>query len=119
MAGRTHLQHALPCTFGYKCAVYLSGLLRHADRLDEIEERCLLVQFGGAAGTLASLGSDDTRPRVRAQLAIELESQDPPITWHVVRDNIAEILKFLALVGGSLGKIAYVRLYKAITLDEL
>jgi 3-carboxy-cis,cis-muconate cycloisomerase len=107
MAGRTHLQHALPCTFGYKCAVYLSSILRHAQRLDEIEKRCLLVQFGGAAGTLASLGSDDTGIRVRAALAQELRLGDPPITWHVARDNIAEILNFLGLVGGSLGKIAY------------
>ncbi|KAJ4293086.1 hypothetical protein N0V90_008368 [Kalmusia sp. IMI 367209] len=107
MAGRTHLQHALPCTFGYKCAVYLSGLLRHAERIEEIEKRCLLVQFGGAAGTLASLGSDRTGLRVRAQLAVELDLQDPYITWHTTRDNIAEVLNFLALIGGSLGKIAY------------
>ncbi|EXK24997.1 3-carboxy-cis,cis-muconate cycloisomerase [Fusarium oxysporum f. sp. melonis 26406] len=59
MAGRTHLQHALPITFGYKCGVWLSGLRRHAERLQQIKERCLLVQFGGAAGTLASLGSSD------------------------------------------------------------
>ncbi|OAL33068.1 hypothetical protein AYO22_00153 [Fonsecaea multimorphosa] len=107
MAGRTHLQHALPCTFGYKCAVYLSSILRHSERLQEIESRCLLVQFGGAAGTLASLGSDDTGLRVREQLAKELGLGNPSITWHVARDNVAEIINFLALVGGSLGKIAY------------
>lgn len=107
MAGRTHLQHALPCTFGYKCAVYLSSIMRHAERLEEIERRCLLVQFGGAAGTLASLGSDDAGIRVRAELAKELQLRDPPITWHSARDNIAEVLNYLGLVGGSLGKIAY------------
>ncbi|OQV03720.1 hypothetical protein CLAIMM_08734 [Cladophialophora immunda] len=107
MAGRTHLQHALPCTFGYKCAVYLSSILRHSERLREIEGRCLLVQFGGAAGTLASLGSDDTGIRVREELAKELGLGNPSITWHVARDNVAEIINFLALVGGSLGKIAY------------
>ncbi|KAI0411294.1 adenylosuccinate lyase [Xylaria grammica] len=107
MAGRTHLQHALPCTFGYKCAIYLSSIVRHLERLREIEKRCLLVQFGGAAGTLASLGADDTGVKVRSQLAKELGLRDPPITWHVTRDTIAEILNFLALVGGSLGKIAY------------
>ncbi|KAB8269009.1 L-Aspartase-like protein [Aspergillus minisclerotigenes] len=106
MAGRTHLQHALPCTFGYKCAVYLSSILRHRDRLCEIERRCLLVQFGGAAGTLASLGSDRTGILVRTQLAKELELEDPMITWHVARDSIAEVLNFLALIGGTLGKIA-------------
>lgn len=106
MAGRTHLQQALPVTFGYKCAVYLSAFQRHISRLNELEPRCLLVQFGGAAGTLASLGEDDTGIRVRKQLAIELSLLDSPITWHVVRDNIAELTNYLALVGGSLGKIA-------------
>lgn len=106
MAGRTHLQHALPVTFGYKCAVYLSGIQRHVSRLREIEKRCLCVQFGGAAGTMASLGSGDAGLAVRAALARELGLADPPITWHVARDNIAEVLNFLALVGGSLGKIA-------------
>lgn len=106
MAGRTHLQHALPITFGYKLAVYLSSFQRHLQRLNELEARCLAVQFGGAAGTLASLGSDDTGLRVRRQLANELGLLDPSITWHVARDNIAEITSFLALIGGSLGKIA-------------
>ncbi|KAE8153956.1 hypothetical protein BDV25DRAFT_126846 [Aspergillus avenaceus] len=106
MAGRTHLQHALPCTFGYKCAVYLSSVLRYRERISEIERRCLMVQFGGAAGTLASLGSDRTGINVRAQLAKELGLEDPMITWHVARDSVAEILNFLALIGGTLGKIA-------------
>src|SRR5207237_3368109 len=56
MAGRTHLQHALPITFGYKAAVWLAAFDRHAARLDELKPRVLAVQFGGAAGTLASLG---------------------------------------------------------------
>ena len=115
MAGRTHLQHALPCTFGYKCAVYLSSLLRHAERLDELEKRCLIVQFGGAAGTLASLGSSSDGIRVRAQLAEELQLRDPPITWHVARDGIAEVLNFLAMVGGTLGKIAYDLIFMSST----
>ncbi|KAH8589038.1 3-carboxy-cis,cis-muconate cycloisomerase [Bisporella sp. PMI_857] len=106
MAGRTHLQHALPVTFGYKCAVYLSGFQRHLQRLDQIKERCLLVSFGGAAGTLASLGSDDTGLRVRKQLAVELGLKDSAISWHVARDHVAEVISFLALIGGSLGKIA-------------
>ncbi|KAJ4204312.1 hypothetical protein NW767_004504 [Fusarium falciforme] len=106
MAGRTHLQHALPITFGYKCGVWLAGLRRHAERLQQIKERCLLVQFGGAAGTLASLGTSDSGIRVRKRLAVTLGLRDPVITWHVARDTIAEVVNFLALVGGSLGKIA-------------
>lgn len=104
MAGRTHLQHALPVTFGYKCAVWLASLQRHAERLEQIKPRCLLVQFGGAAGTLASLGHDGVR--VRKRLASVLGLRDPVITWHVARDTVAEVVNYLALVGGSLGKIA-------------
>ncbi|KAK5948588.1 hypothetical protein OHC33_010347 [Knufia fluminis] len=108
MAGRTHLQHALPVTFGYKCAVYLYPLLQHVNRLNAVEQNNLLVQFGGAAGTLASLGPNpQTGLQVRAALAKELQLAEPPITWHVARDTIAEILNLLALIGGSLGKIAY------------
>ena len=108
MAGRTHLQHALPVTFGYKCAVYLFPFLQHIDRLNGVEQNNLLVQFGGAAGTLASLGpKPEVGLRVRAALARELALLEPPITWHVARDTIAEILNLLALIGGSLAKIAY------------
>ncbi|CAK4030765.1 beta carboxy-cis-cis-muconate lactonizing enzyme, cyloisomerase, CLME1 [Lecanosticta acicola] len=107
MAGRTHLQHALPVTFGYKCAVYLSSFQRHLERLEQLRPRCLLVQFGGAAGTLASLGSDAEKSlQVRRFLAQKLALHDPSITWHTARDGIAEIINFLALTGGSLGKLA-------------
>jgi 3-carboxy-cis,cis-muconate cycloisomerase len=107
MAGRTHLQHALPVTFGYKAAVWLSALDRHADRLRELRPRVLLAQFGGAAGTLASLGTGGESLETRAELARELALGDPPITWHVTRDGIAETVQVLALLLGSLGKIAF------------
>ena len=107
MAGRTHLQHALPITFGYKAAVWLSALDRHATRLDQLRPRVLLAQFGGAAGTLASLGAGNEAIASRAGLARELGLGDPPITWHVARDGIAETVQFLALLGGSLAKIAF------------
>jgi 3-carboxy-cis,cis-muconate cycloisomerase len=107
MAGRTHLQHALPVTFGYKAAVWLYALDRHAQRLRELRPRVLLVQFGGAAGTLASLGNGEESLNTRTELARELELDDPPITWHVVRDGIAETVQVLALLLGSLGKIAF------------
>jgi 3-carboxy-cis,cis-muconate cycloisomerase len=106
MAGRTHFQHALPITFGYKCAVYLSSFQRNLERLDTLLATRLLVQFGGAAGTLASLGSSGAGLQVRKNLAAELQLKEPDITWHVARDNIAEILSVLGIVGGSLGKIA-------------
>lgn len=104
-AGRTHLQHALPITFGYRVAVWLSALDRHADRLAAARQRDLMVQFGGAAGTLASLGPGPEGLQVRATLAEALGLRDPEITWHVARDGFAEIVGLLAAIGASVGKI--------------
>ncbi|MEB8340769.1 class-II fumarase/aspartase family protein [Streptomyces endophyticus] len=106
-AGRTHLQHALPVTFGFRCAVWLSALDRHAERLEQARERALMVQFGGAAGTLASLGDGPEGLQVRAALAAELGLKDPSITWHVARDGLVELVSLFAAVGGTLGKIAW------------
>src|SRR5438477_4003560 len=94
MAGRTHLQHALPITFGYKAAVWLAAFDRHATRLAELRPRVLQVQFGGAAGTLASLGPGEESLASRAELARELGLAEPAITWHVARDGIAETVQF-------------------------
>ena len=105
-AGRTHLQHALPVTFGFRCAVWLSALDRHAERLAQAKARSLLVQFGGAAGTMASLGDANHGLAVRARLAEELGLADPGITWHVARDAPCEWVALLAAIGASLGKIA-------------
>ncbi|AQL37238.1 class-II fumarase/aspartase family protein [Pseudomonas syringae] len=104
MAGRTHLQHALPITFGYKCAVWLSMFDRHAERLVELRPRVEIGQFAGAAGTLASLG--DKGLEVQEALMSELQLGVPQATWHVARDGLAETLNFLGLVTGSLGKVA-------------
>ena len=104
MAGRTHLQQALPVTLGHKAAVWLAMFQRHAKRLEELKPRVEVVQFGGAAGTLASLGGKGLE--VRAALARELGLADPDVTWHVARDGLAEAVQFLALVTGSLAKIA-------------
>lgn len=97
MPGRTHLQHALPITFGYKMAVNLSSFDRHYERLQQIKPRALMVEFGGAAGTLASLGSSDIGLKVRAKMAKDLGLTDPPISWHVARDGVAEIVSFLSV----------------------
>jgi 3-carboxy-cis,cis-muconate cycloisomerase len=104
MAGRTHLQQALPVTFGYKTAIYLAMFDRHAERLEQLKPRVLVGQFAGAAGTLASLG--DKGLEVQKALCEELGLGIPVATWHVARDGFAEAVNFLALVTGSLGKIA-------------
>jgi 3-carboxy-cis,cis-muconate cycloisomerase len=104
MPGRTHLQHALPITFGYKAAVWLSPILRHRQRLKELRPRVLVGQFAGAVGTLASLG--DKGLAVHDALMAELGLGSFEMPWHVARDNVAESVSLLALITGSLGKIA-------------
>lgn len=104
MAGRTHLQQALPVTFGYKTAIWLAALDRHAERLAQVRPRVLVGSFAGAAGTLASLGKSGLA--VQEALCRELGLGVPVSTWHVARDGFAEVVNLLALVTGSLGKIA-------------
>jgi 3-carboxy-cis,cis-muconate cycloisomerase len=104
MAGRTHLQQALPVTFGYKTAIWLAMFDRHAERLAQLKPRVLVGQFAGAAGTLASLGGKGFE--VQRSLCEELDLGVPVATWHVARDSFAEVVNFLALLTGSLGKIA-------------
>ncbi len=104
MAGRTHLQHALPVTFGLKCAAWLQPFPAHVARLDQLRPRVELAQFGGAAGTLASLGARGIE--VMEGLAGELGLGSPPAPWHVARDGFAEAVGFMGLLCGSLAKIA-------------
>ncbi|KAI3595541.1 3-carboxy-cis,cis-muconate cycloisomerase [Cupriavidus necator H850] len=108
MAGRTHLQQALPVTFGYKVAIWLAMFDRHQQRLAELRPRVAVVEFAGAAGTLASLGGqgDNKGFVVQEALAEELGLGVPATTWHVARDGFAEAVNLLALITGSLGKIA-------------
>jgi 3-carboxy-cis,cis-muconate cycloisomerase len=104
MAGRTHLQQALPITLGLKCAVWTQPLIAHVQRLDALRPRVELVSFAGAAGTLASLG--DQGIAVMEGLAAELGLGAPAAPWHVSRDGLAETVAFLGLVCGSLAKLA-------------
>ncbi len=104
MAGRTHLQQALPVTFGYKAAIWLDMFNRHAQRLAQARPRVLVGQFAGAAGTLASLGNQGLE--VQKALMEELGLGVPTSTWHVARDGLAEAVNLIALITGSLGKIA-------------
>lgn len=104
LAGRTHGQQALPVTFGLKVAGWLAPVLRHAERLEELRPRLLVVQFGGAAGTLAAL--DGKGLAVSVALARELKLDIPAMPWHAQRDSIVEFAGWLSLVTGSLGKMA-------------
>ena len=104
MAGRSNLQQAVPITFGFKAATLLAGIERHRARLKELRPRVLVGEFGGAAGTLSSLGTDGLK--IQVELMKELGLGQPAIAWHTMRDTIAEVGCFLGLVTGTLGKIA-------------
>jgi 3-carboxy-cis,cis-muconate cycloisomerase len=104
MAGRSNLQQAVPLTFGYKCATLLAAMQRHRVRLKELRPRVLTGEFGGAVGTLASLGKDGLK--VQEELMGELGLAQPEIAWHTVRDRIGEVGCFLGLLTSTLGKIS-------------
>jgi 3-carboxy-cis,cis-muconate cycloisomerase len=118
MAGRSNLQQAVPITFGYKMATMLAAFERHKQRLNELKPRVMVGEFGGAAGTLSSLGKDGLR--CQAELMKELKLGQPEISWHTVRDRIAEAGCFLGLVTGSCGKIAFdVKLLMQTEVEEV
>jgi 3-carboxy-cis,cis-muconate cycloisomerase len=104
LPGRTWLQHAVPVTFGLKTAGWLDACLRHIERLAGLRDRVLRLQFGGAAGTLASLGEQGDA--VAAALAEELSLALPLVPWHTHRDRMAEAGAWCGLVTGTLGKVA-------------
>ena len=104
MIGRSNLQQAVPLTFGYKVAALLAAVERHRERLAQLRPRVLVGEFGGAVGTLASIGKGAME--TQANLMKELGLAQPLIAWHTVRDGIAEVGCFLGLVGGTLGKLS-------------
>jgi 3-carboxy-cis,cis-muconate cycloisomerase len=104
VAGRTWLQHALPIPFGLKLAGYGAALARSRARLIRLKRENLVLQFGGAAGTLAALGNAGLA--VAEKLATELKLPLPDAPWHGHRDRLAEIAAALAILAGSCGKLA-------------
>src|SRR4030081_3270437 len=104
MAGRGNLQQAVPRTFGFKMATLLAAMQRHRERLAQLRPRVLVGEFGGAVGTLASLGAAGLK--VQAAMMAELGLGQPAIAWDTVRDGTGEVASFLGLVTGTLGKIS-------------
>ena len=101
---RTHGQHAVPTTFGYKVATWIDELSRHAERLRAAEPRTFVALFGGAAGTFASLGAQG--PAVQAGLAARLDMEPMAVPARSIGDHFAEYVSLLGLLGGTCGKIA-------------
>jgi 3-carboxy-cis,cis-muconate cycloisomerase len=104
MAGRTLLQQAVPVTFGLKAAGWLSTLERNRIRLASAGSAARVLQFGGAAGTLSSLGQHGLD--VAADLAQALDLDLPDLPWHGHRDRLVDVAAALALLVGTLGKMA-------------
>jgi 3-carboxy-cis,cis-muconate cycloisomerase len=104
IAGRTWLQHAAPTTFGLKVAGWLCAVARHIERLRAVRPRTLVLQLGGAAGTLAALGNH--ADKTAWLLAGELGLRPAEMPWHAHRDRPVEVAVTLGLLAGSLGKMA-------------
>jgi len=101
--GRTLLQQALPVTFGLKAATWLTGLDGAVAQLRGVRDRELALQFGGAVGTLASLG--DRGLDVAAELGDQLGLAVPDLPWHTIRLRPARIACALGTALGVTGKI--------------
>ncbi|HEV8032442.1 MAG TPA: adenylosuccinate lyase family protein [Stellaceae bacterium] len=104
IAGRTHGQHAVPATFGYKPAVWIDELIRHAERLRQAAPRIFVAMLGGGAGTFASLGKDG--PAVQAGIARQLGMEPMAVPSRALGDHLAENICLLGLLAATCGKIA-------------
>jgi len=103
MQGRTWLQPGPPTTLGLKLAGTLAALRRGWERIQAEGGRALMLQFGGAVGTLASLGTDGSA--VSADLARRLDLPEPLLPWHTHRDNLVAMVQSLAILTGTLAKL--------------
>jgi adenylosuccinate lyase len=104
MMGRTHGQHALPITLGFKFAILLEEMERHRERIEQLRPRALMCQLGGAVGSLASFG--ESGPELVHRMADLLGLARPTISWHTSRDGLTELTSVLSMVSATCGKIA-------------
>jgi 3-carboxy-cis,cis-muconate cycloisomerase len=102
--GRTYGQHAAPITFGFKIAVWLTGVCEVRDALPALRRRVLVASLGGPVGTLASLGASG--PAVVDAFAASLDLGTTPLAWHTSRYRLAELGYWLLGLLGALAKIA-------------
>src|SRR5271165_6231739 len=104
IAGRTHGQHAVPATFGYKPAVWIDEMIRHVERLRQAAPRIFVAMLGGGAGTYASLGAQG--PAVQAGIAKALGMLPMTVPARTLGDHLAENICLLGLLAATCGKIA-------------
>ena len=103
-AGRTHGQHAVPATFGYKVGTWIDELCRHVERLEDAEPRVFVAMLGGAAGTLASFGTPGLA--VQDGMAAHLDLLPMPVPGRTSHDHHAEYAAILAMMAATCRKIA-------------
>src|SRR6184192_2049206 len=103
LPGRTHGQHAVPATFGFKVAVWIDELGRHVERLSGCEGRVFVAMLGGGAGTLASLG--ELGLATQEKMAARLGMRPMPVPTRTIGDHLAEYVTLLGLLAASAGKI--------------
>ena len=103
-AGRTHGQHAVPATFGYKVGAWIDELCRHVERLRDAEPRIFVAMLGGAAGTLASFGAPGLA--VQEGMARHLDLLPMPVPGRTSHDHHAEYAAILAMLAATCRKIA-------------
>src|SRR3984893_5233793 len=103
IAARTHGQHAVPATFGYKIAVWIDELLRHVERLRQAAPRLFVAMLGGGAGTFASLGK--LGPLVQAGIGKHLGMGSMAVPSRALGDHLAENICLLGMLAATCGKI--------------
>src|SRR6266851_1973981 len=103
IAGRTHGQHAVPATFGYKPAVWIDEMIRHVERFRQLAPRLFVAMLGGGAGTFASLGAQG--PAVQAGIGRLLAMLPMKVPARTIGDHLAENICVLGLLAGTGGKI--------------
>jgi adenylosuccinate lyase len=103
MAGRTHGQHAVPATFGFKVAVWIDELSRHVERFRQAAPRIFVAMLRGAAGTFASLGAQG--PAVQAGIGRHLGMVPMSVPSRVIGDHLAENICLLGMLAATCGKI--------------
>jgi adenylosuccinate lyase len=101
--GRTHGQHAVPATFGFKVAVWVDEFIRHVERLQACEGRVFVAMLGGGAGTVASLGEQG--PPTQAKMAQRLGMGTMTVPARSLGDHQAEYVCLLGLLAATSSKI--------------
>jgi len=103
--GRTHGQHAVPTTLGFKFAVWLREISRHIQRIRQVKERVIVGKMSGAVGTQAGLGSHAIKIQELVMKKLGLKPTEVS-TQIVQRDRYAELVCLLAIVASTLDKFA-------------